>query len=132
MINQIIIADSSPLISLAIIEQLELLPRLYQRVLLPPAVWNEVTVQGLGLPGAEAVSQVKWLEIEAPLPMLLEPLLILVDHGEAEAIKQGIIEHWEHYDGDGGRIIFYVKEFDRPLEWVGDGTGEKGYCWSEN
>ena len=86
MINQIIIAASSPLISLAIIEQLELLPRLYQRVLLPPAVWNEVTVQGLGLPGAEAVSQVKWLEIEAPLPMLLEPLLILVDHGEAEAI----------------------------------------------
>lgn len=86
MINQIIIADSSPLISLAIIEQLELLPRLYQRVLLPPAVWNEVTVQGLGLPGAEAVSQVKWLEIEAPLPMLLEPLSILVDPGEAEAI----------------------------------------------
>jgi predicted nucleic acid-binding protein len=87
MINQVIIADSSPLISLAIIEQLELLPQLYQRVLLPPAVWEEITVQGLGLPGAEAVSQAKWLEIEAPLPMLSKQLSILVDYGEAEAIS---------------------------------------------
>ncbi len=41
MTNPIIIADSSPLISLAIIEQLELLPQLYQRVLLPPAQYGE-------------------------------------------------------------------------------------------
>ena len=58
MINSVIVADSSPLISLAIIEQLELLPQLYQRILAPPAVWNEVTVQGAGLPGSLAVSQV--------------------------------------------------------------------------
>ncbi|NEP60921.1 MAG: DUF3368 domain-containing protein [Symploca sp. SIO2G7] len=86
MSNAAIIADSSPLISLAIIEQLELLPQLYQRILLPPAVWDEVTVQGAGLPGARAVSQVKWLEIQAPEPIILEPLSILVDRGEAEAI----------------------------------------------
>jgi len=86
MINTAIIADSSPLISLAIIEQLELLPQLYQRVMVPPAVWNEVTVQGLGLPGSQAVSQVKWLEIQTPLPTNLEPLSILLDRGEAEAI----------------------------------------------
>lgn len=42
----VIIADSSPLIALAIIGELELLPRLYQRVVIPPAVWDEVTVQG--------------------------------------------------------------------------------------
>ncbi|NET56144.1 MAG: DUF3368 domain-containing protein [Symploca sp. SIO2E6] len=81
-----IIADSSPLIALAIIEQLELLPQLYQRILLPPAVWDEVTIQGAGLPGAKAVSQIKWLEIQAPEPIILEPLSILVDRGEAEAI----------------------------------------------
>ncbi|MHC5827788.1 MAG: hypothetical protein ACYT04_70865 [Nostoc sp.] len=33
MINSVIVADSSPLISLAIIAQLELLPQLYQRIL---------------------------------------------------------------------------------------------------
>jgi uncharacterized protein len=86
MTNPIIVADSSPLISLAIINRLELLPQLYQRVLLTPAVWDEVTVQGIGLPGANAVSKVTWLEIQAPEAALLEPLSILVDRGEAEAI----------------------------------------------
>ncbi|MEH1951015.1 MAG: hypothetical protein V7K77_29280 [Nostoc sp.] len=52
MIKPVIVADSSPLISLSIIEQLEILPQLYQRILIPPAVWDEVTVQGAGLPGA--------------------------------------------------------------------------------
>lgn len=86
MINSVIVADSSPLISLAIIAQLELLPQLYQRILLPTAVWDEVTIQGVGLPGAQAVSQLTWLEIQAPEALILEPLSILVDRGEAEAI----------------------------------------------
>jgi uncharacterized protein len=86
MTNAAIIADSSPLISLAIIEQLDLLPQLYQQILLPPAIWDEVTVQGVGLPGAQAVSQVTWLQIQEPNPVMLEPLSILVDRGEAEAI----------------------------------------------
>ncbi|MDZ7958648.1 MAG: hypothetical protein RMY34_12340 [Aulosira sp. DedQUE10] len=74
MINSVIIADSSPLISLSIIQQLELLPQLYQQVLLPPAVWDEVTVQGVGLRGAQAVSQLTWLEIQTPEARILEPL----------------------------------------------------------
>jgi hypothetical protein len=68
MTSPIIVADSSPLIALAIIEQLELLPRLYRHVLAPPTVWHEVTVQGAGLPGALAVSQVNWLDIRVPDP----------------------------------------------------------------
>ena len=55
MTNQTIVGDSSPLIALAIIGQLELLPRLYQRVMVPTMVWEEVTVHGAGLPGALAV-----------------------------------------------------------------------------
>lgn len=86
MTSTAIIADSSPLIALAIIEQLELLPRLYRQVFVPPAVWDEVTVKGAGLPGARAVSQVSWLTIQSPESAILEPLLILVDQGEAEAI----------------------------------------------
>jgi hypothetical protein len=86
MIDTAIVADSSPLIALAIVEQLALLPQLYDRVLVPPAVWNEVTVQGIGLPGAQAVSQLTWLEIQSPNTSIVEPLSILVDRGEAEAI----------------------------------------------
>ncbi|WP_235526264.1 DUF3368 domain-containing protein [Nostoc piscinale] len=54
--------------------------------MLPPAVWDEVTVQGLGLPGSLAVSQLTWLEIPTPDTLILEPLSILVDREEAEAI----------------------------------------------
>ena len=67
-------------------EPRRLVNQLYQQVLLPPAVWDEVTVQGVGLPGAQAVSQVRWLEIQAPDPRMSELLSILVDRGEAEAI----------------------------------------------
>jgi uncharacterized protein len=35
------IADSGPLICLARIHQLELLPRLFSKILVPPEVWNE-------------------------------------------------------------------------------------------
>ena len=86
MNSRTIVGDSSPLISLSLIGQLELLPKLYGKVLIPPAVWNEVTVQGAGLPGAQAVSDLKWLEIHEPMPAILQSLAILVDRGEAEAI----------------------------------------------
>lgn len=86
MTKTVIVADSSPLIALAIIEQLDLLPQLYQQTFIPPAVWDEVTVKGFGLPGAQAVSQVSWLTVQPPEPAMLAPLLILVDRGEAEAI----------------------------------------------
>jgi hypothetical protein len=92
MTRPVIVADSSPLIALAVIDQLELLSRLYAKVLIPPAVWDEVTVQGEGLPGAQAIRQAQWLTVQVPEAGLVEPLSILVDRGEAEAIAlaQGI------------------------------------------
>ena len=86
MAERTIIGDSGPLIALAIIDQLALLPRLYRRVVVPRAVWEEVTLHGAGLPGAMEVSRVTWLEIDEPSPATLAPLSILVDAGEAQAI----------------------------------------------
>ncbi len=80
------LADSGPLICLAIIEQLELLPCLFSKIMIPPEAWNEVTVRGHGHPCAYEVSQATWLTIQAPDPQLVKPLSILVDAGEAEAI----------------------------------------------
>jgi predicted nucleic acid-binding protein len=80
------IADSGPLICLARISQIELLPRLFSNILVPPEVWNEVTVKGQSHPGAYEVSQATWLTIQAPDRQLVKPLSILVDAGEAEAI----------------------------------------------
>ena len=86
MTRSAIIADSGPLISLAIIDQLTILKQLYPRVIVPPAVWHEVTVKGKGLPGAEAVAQLSWLDLQKPEPQALIPLSIIADPGEAEAI----------------------------------------------
>ena len=80
------IADSGPLICLARINQLELLPRLFTKILVPPEVWDEVTVRGKDHPGAYEVSLVTWMTIQAPDPQLVKPLSILVDAGEAQAI----------------------------------------------
>lgn len=86
MTKNTIVGDSSPLITLSIIKQLELLPKLYQRVVIPQKVWEEITVNGAGLAGALAISELDWLIIEKPAPELLKPLSILLDPGEAEAI----------------------------------------------
>lgn len=90
MTNSTIIGDSSPLIALSIIGQLELLPKLYSRVVIPQKVWEEITVHGIGLPGATAIKQLDWLIIEKPAPEILKPLAILLDPGEAEAIALAI------------------------------------------
>lgn len=84
--RSIIIADSGPLIAISIIGQLELPRRLYREVWIPPAVWEEVVVQGRGLPGAWAVERLSRLEIHTPDASALPALMILVDQGEAEAI----------------------------------------------
>jgi len=94
MTDSVIILDSSPLIALAIIDRLEILPVLYARVIAPPFVWQEVTVYGHGLPGAESIRNLPWLEIEQPDASLLQTLLILAGRGETEALAlaQGIPE----------------------------------------
>lgn len=58
MTSRTIVGDSGPLIALAIIGQLDLLPKLYQRIVAPPMVWEEVTVRGAGLPGAAVLRDV--------------------------------------------------------------------------
>ena len=84
--EEIIIADSSPLIGLAKIGQLDLLPLLARRVMAPPAVWKEVVGAGSAAPGAQEVAGRKWIEIVTPEPATVAPLLILLGQGEAEAI----------------------------------------------
>lgn len=82
----IAIADSGPLIAFSRINRLELLHELFLKIIIPVAVWNEVTIRGKGLPGALEVSQASWIKVQAPDPQLVKPLSILVDEGEAEAI----------------------------------------------
>lgn len=66
-----VIADSGPLIALARIGQLDLLPKLYERIIIPVGVWEEVTVTDPEAPGAAVVRAVTWLEVQtAPAPLV--------------------------------------------------------------
>jgi uncharacterized protein len=86
MTEWVVVADSSPLIGLARIGQLEILHKLASRVVMPPAVQAEVTVQRREAPGAEGIRRATWIEVETPDHLEVEPLAILLDRGESEAI----------------------------------------------
>lgn len=79
-----VVADAGPLIYLAGAGHLSLLPQLYDRVLAPRVVFDEIVVAGAGLLGAREVAAATWLVLEdaPPSPELLRAL----GRGEAAAI----------------------------------------------
>jgi len=58
----VVVSDSSIIINLAWIGQLHLLQELYEVVLIPNAVWQEVVVKGSGQPGAQEVRSSRWIQ----------------------------------------------------------------------
>lgn len=83
-VEEIIIADSSPLIALARIGQLPVLRGLAKRVVVPGAVWAEVAGNRVA-PGAGEVRGVDWIEV-VDVTISEGALLAELDRGEAEAI----------------------------------------------
>ena len=57
-----VVSDSSPLITLARIGCLDLLPMLYGRIMIASEVYKEVVIDGVGLPGAAQVEFADWIE----------------------------------------------------------------------
>lgn len=86
----IIIADASPLIALASIDQLELLKKLYQQVYIPVTVKNELKLSS-DMAGAKRLSQaveddfLLIKSIDYPKESY-QQLLLILDKGETEAI----------------------------------------------
>lgn len=81
----IVVSDSSALIALGSAGELSLLRDLFEEVLIPRRVWDEV-VQA-NRPGAEQVTAAEWIRtIPAPDTSFLLALQGEVDPGEAEAI----------------------------------------------
>ena len=59
------VANSSVLITLSTIGQLDLLKEKFPKsILVPKAVWNEVVTTGKGKPGAEEVASTPWITIQ--------------------------------------------------------------------
>lgn len=82
----IVVSDTSPILYLLLIEQLELLPLLYQRVLIPEAVCDEMLATGAPVALQQWVSTPPdWLEIRQ-VQFLASPILMQLDLGERAAI----------------------------------------------
>ena len=57
----IVVSDTSPILNLTLIGRLELLPLLYGRVLIPRAVFDELTNSRCDLPAAIMLASLPWL-----------------------------------------------------------------------
>jgi len=83
----IVVSNTSPIVNLAAIGQLDLLRLLYGKVAIPQAVYNEIVVTGTGQPGATEVETFDWIEIkQATNQAAVASLKLELDEGEAEAI----------------------------------------------
>jgi len=84
-----VVSNSSVLIALSAIGQLELLHWLCgeDQLVIPTAVWREVVEEGEGQPGAREVRAAEWIRVEeARSHPLLHVLVAQLDRGEAEAV----------------------------------------------
>jgi hypothetical protein len=84
----IVIANSSVLIGLSSIGQLNLLKHRFPNgVIIPQAVWQEVVITGSGRPGAVEVANADWLTRKVVQNQTLVVMLqATLDKGEAEVI----------------------------------------------
>lgn len=100
------IVNATPLIALAIIDRLDLLRALFEQVIVPTAVYDEVVVQGIGKPGAEALARADWLEVTPSSPhSAIDPLLTGLDAGEMAVLllAQQVNPDWIIIDERLGR-----------------------------
>lgn len=88
--TSIVVADAGPLIGMARTGHLSLLQQLYNSIVIPPRVFEELMISS-GKPGAKVVSEALnagWIEI-ADLKRASDSaiLRLLIDAGEAESIQ---------------------------------------------
>ena len=82
----IVVSDTSPINYLVLIELQDLLPELFQRVLIPDAVHRELQSTGAPDPIRRFLAEApNWLEVR-PSPEI-DPALPHLDSGEGEAIS---------------------------------------------
>lgn len=82
-----IVSNTSPLTNLAAIGKLDLLEQLYGEIIIPSAVFQELTAWGDSIPGAKEVKTLNWIQVQ-PIndTSLVESLKTKLDPGESSAI----------------------------------------------
>ena len=102
---KVVIADTSPLNYLILVNAVEILPRLYDRVTIPDVVFRELTDQQAPKEVAGwAAMRPGWIDVQ-PTPLSEDPSLEALDAGERAAIllAQGQAEVLLLMDDASGR-----------------------------
>ena len=85
-----VICDAAVLIGLAKIGKLDLLEKLYRKIYIPLAVYDEVVVSGGNRPGAQKVDQAKWISrMNARDRASVNLLVSELGQGESEVLVLG-------------------------------------------
>jgi len=83
----IVVSDTSPILGLAVTGHLHLLEKLYGQVILPEAVFQELTSVALVERHTRAIATLPWVQVRPVADRrFVETLLAELDRGEAEAI----------------------------------------------
>ena len=83
----IVVSDTSPIMNLAVIGQLNLLEKLYQKVIIPEAVFHELLTTLPESAAGRVIPKTLWLEKRIVANQsLVDSLILELDLGEAEAI----------------------------------------------
>lgn len=81
------VINATPLIALALIDKLALLPQIFDDILVAGAVYDEIVIKGAGRPGSDVVATAEWLYVQAPeSTSSIEPMLLGLDPGELETL----------------------------------------------
>ena len=83
----IVVSNTTPILSLYKIGRLGLLERLFGRVFVPAAVYDEISILGKGKPGYDVIEALDCIQVKQVQNTLAVGLLrSQLDYGEAEAI----------------------------------------------
>jgi uncharacterized protein len=84
----LVISDTSPIANLLQIGKLDLLEKIYENIIIPPTVWQEIlALEQFGY-DLSNLKNATWLQIIAPTNQpLITALEELLDRGETEAIS---------------------------------------------
>ena len=82
-----VVVNATPLIALSLVNRLDLMHRLFEEVMVPPAVYKEITAKDAGQAGVPALRSAAWIKVVSlETSPTIEPLLLGLDIGELQVL----------------------------------------------
>ena len=87
LLPELVVSNAGPLITMATISRLDLLKALFEQIVIPQAVYDEVVVHGEGEPGSQEIDEATWITtVQVKDRLAVNLLQETLDAGESEAI----------------------------------------------